>query len=56
MKTVFVILTWQERYAKDIALAANESGLASVFPSHKEAEKYAEENLNSNWMIVKIEV
>ena len=55
MKAVFVILAWQECHVEDISLAVNEAGKALVFGSHKEAQGYAEANLNFNWMIVEIE-
>ena len=56
MKTIFVVLNWQSIYFEDMTLVATEEGKVQVFRSHKEAEGYAEENLNYNWKIVEIEI
>ena len=56
MKTIFVVLNWQSIYFEDMTLVATEEGKVQVFTSHKEAERYAEENLNFNWKIVEIEI
>ena len=53
---VFVILSWQKQYAEDVAVVAYETGKALVFNSHKEAQEYADANLNFNWQIVVMEL
>ena len=55
MKTIFVVLNWQSIYFEDMTLVATEEGKVQVFTSHKEAERYVEENLNFNWKIVEVE-
>ena len=56
MNDVFVILTWQELYVKDVMLAVNDTGRVMLCSSYAEAQEYAENNLHFSWKIVEIDL
>ena len=48
---VFCILNWRLSY-EDLSLVFDEEGYPLLFDSRKEAEEYADENLNFEWKVV----
>lgn len=48
---VFCILNWHVAY-EDLSLVLDEDGYPLLLDSRKEAEEYAEENLNFEWKVV----
>lgn len=48
----FVIINWS--CINDVSPVYNEDGTVMAFDTHKDAEKYAEEELNHNWQIISV--
>jgi hypothetical protein len=49
---MFIILSWLD--FPDVSLVLNEDGKARVFPTHAEAERFAESELAFNWKIIEL--
>ncbi len=50
---MFIILNWSDWTF--IGVASADDGTPLIFPTHDEAEDYAESQLNWNWKIVDLE-
>jgi hypothetical protein len=49
----WIIINWS--CPEDVAIVSNYVGMARLFDTKEEAEKYARENLNFNWKVVELE-
>lgn len=49
---MFIILSWFD--FPDVSLVLNEDGKARFFPTHAEAERFAESELTMSWQIIEL--